>query len=131
MCWKYIYRWNWQNTFSNKIKSNYNKIFGLYTKNFDTEDDVAIYDKENPLAGKNLDLNELFYENDEVIQSIRKYYEDRKGDIKVGNRKGLVEEFVTDMRWSETNEVSAATLAFYIDGASNESKNNFSILFKC
>lgn len=102
---------------------------GLYTKNFDTEDDVAIYDKENPFAGKNLDLNELFYENDEVIQSIRKYYEDRKGDIKVGNRKELVEEFVTDMRWSETNEVSAATLAFYIDGASNESKNNFRVAY--
>ena len=89
------------------------------------KDDVGLYDIENPYAGKDLNLNELFYENDSVIESIRNYYADRKGEIKVNNRKDLVEEFVTDMRWAETNEVSAGTLMYYIGNSNNTAKNNF------
>ena len=108
-----------------KYRDNSGRFVGSGDIEDQQEDDVGLYGIENPYAGKNLNLNELFYENDSVIESIRNYYADRKGEIKVNNRKELVEEFVTDMRWAETNEVSAGTLMYYIGNADNTARNNF------
>ena len=74
-----------------KYRDNSGRFVGSGDIEDQQEDDVGLYGIENPYAGKNLNLNELFYENDSVIESIRNYYADRKGEIKVNNRKELVE----------------------------------------
>tara|TARA_Y100000114_G_C11762914_1_gene330941 strand:+ start:3268 stop:6930 length:3663 start_codon:yes stop_codon:yes gene_type:complete len=86
---------------------------------------IAGFGTENPYADKNLDLNDLFYNNEEVISSIRKYYFDRNGVANTQDVKDLVNEFRTDMRWMETNEVSAATTLFYLNNTTQEAVNNF------
>tara|TARA_R100000655_G_scaffold77125_1_gene116193 strand:+ start:2969 stop:6607 length:3639 start_codon:yes stop_codon:yes gene_type:complete len=86
---------------------------------------VKGFDTTNPYAGKNLNMDDLFYNNEEVISSIRKYYFDRDKTPNNKNVEDLVNEFRTDMRWMESNEVSAATTLYYLNNTSQEAVNNF------
>tara|TARA_R100000458_G_C8277709_1_gene253328 strand:- start:50 stop:3733 length:3684 start_codon:yes stop_codon:yes gene_type:complete len=88
-------------------------------------EEVKGFDTKNPYAGKNLSMDELFYDNEEVISSIRKYYFDRDKVANTKDVKDLVNEFRTDMRWMETNEVSAATTLYYLNSTNQESVNDF------
>ena len=83
----------------------------------------------NPYRGKNLDMKDLFYNNTENIDAIKKYYKSRYNKIRITETKedeiDLVHDFITDMRWSEINEVTAGKLAYYVHNASTDEIYNF------
>ena len=97
---------------------------GFLTKE-KTEEEKERFPLQNPYEREGADMDSLFYNNEEVINGIRKYYIDRKGKPNSKNTKDLVNEFVRDMRWMESNEVSAATTLFYLKNAEDDEVNNF------
>ena len=86
---------------------------------------VESFDTTNPYEEKDLNMDDLFYNNEEVVSSIRKYYFDRNKTPNNKDVEDLVNEFRTDMRWMESNEVSAATTLYYLNNTSQESVNDF------
>jgi len=97
---------------------------GFLTKE-ETEEEKERFPLQNPYEREGADMDSLFYNNEEVINGIRKYYIDRKGKPNSKNTKDLVNEFVRDMRWMESNEVSAATTLFYLKNSEDDEVNNF------
>lgn len=89
------------------------------------EESTRGFGTTNPYEDKDMDLDDLFYNNKEVISSIRKYYLDRNKVANTKDVEDLVNEFRTDMRWMESNEVSAATTLYYLNNTSQEAVNNF------
>ena len=70
------------------------------------EESTRGFGTTNPYEDKDMDLDDLFYNNKEVISSIRKYYLDRNKVANTKDVEDLVNEFRTDMRWMESNEVA-------------------------
>lgn len=87
----------------------------------------------NPYAGTDADLDDLFYKNEDNISAIKKYYFKRFGEVRIADdekeKKDLVHDFITHMRWSEVNEVSAGTLAWYVNNADKDEVYNFRQLY--
>ena len=86
----------------------------------------------NPYVGTDADLDDLFYKNEDNISAIKKYYFKRFGEVRIADdekeKKDLVHDFITHMRWSEVNEVSAGTLAWYVNNADRDEVYNLSLI---
>jgi len=105
---------------SRYVTKDSNEIAG---DNFDKPSTVNRY------AGSNANLDDLFYKNEDNLDSIKKYYFKRFGEVRIAedekDKKTLVHDFITHMRWSEVNEVSAGTLAWYVNNADKDEVYNF------
>jgi len=83
----------------------------------------------NPYSGTNANIDDLFYKNKDNVEAIKKYYFERFGEVRITDnekdQKTLIHDFITHMRWSEVNEVSAGTLAWYVNNADKDEVYNF------
>ena len=83
----------------------------------------------NRYEGSDADMDDLFYKNEDNISAIKKYYFKRFGHVRIADdeetKKDLVHDFITHMRWAEVNEVSAGTLAWYVNNSEKDEVYNF------